>query len=141
MVKPVMLIAAAALATLTACAPTTVGTVAPGSPSVKESPVVSRPPFETAPPMPSGTPVPLPPERLKAIQRMLAERGVTADAIVVVSSEAVTWRDGSWGCPQPGMMYTQALEEGMHVIVTASGTTYDFRFGRSDQPFICDTGR
>jgi hypothetical protein len=37
--------------------------------------------------------------------------GVGADRIRVVHSEAVTWRDGSLGCPEPGRLYTQALIE------------------------------
>ena len=34
------------------------------------------------------------------------------DQVRVVQSEAVTWRDGSLGCPEPGRMYTQALIRG-----------------------------
>ena len=38
--------------------------------------------------------------------------GVDASEVEVVSVEEVTWRDGSRGCAQPGMAYTQALIDG-----------------------------
>ncbi|WP_052462252.1 hypothetical protein [Nigerium massiliense] len=88
-------------------------------------------------PSPSGTPVDLPGDRRTAIQDDLAARGVT-DEITVVKSEAVTWPNGSLGCPQPGRMYTQAIEEGLWVIVEAGGEQYDYRFGRGGTPMLCE---
>ena len=41
--------------------------------------------------------------------------GVAAESLALISAEVVTWSDGSLGCPQPGMMYTQALVPGSRV--------------------------
>ena len=40
----------------------------------------------------------------------------------VLSAEAVTWSDGSLGCPEPGMMYTQALVPGYRVQIRGGRT-------------------
>jgi len=53
--------------------------------------------------------------------------GVPADQVTVISAEAVTFPDGSLGCPQPGVAYTQALVDGYKIIAEAGGKTYDFR--------------
>jgi len=60
----------------------------------------------------------------------------------VVAAEAVTWNDGSIGCPEPGMMYTQALVPGYRVLLEAGGEELafhatesgDFRFCADPQP-------
>lgn len=48
---------------------------------------------------------------------------VPAERLRVASVQAVTWPDGALGCPQPGMLYTQALVPGWRVTieVPASG--------------------
>jgi len=57
-----------------------------------------------------------------------AERvGVDPAAVTVVSATAVEWTDGSLGCPQPGMGYTQALVSGFQIIVQAGEGTLDYR--------------
>ncbi len=53
--------------------------------------------------------------------------GVPVEQVVVVSAEAVTFPDGSLGCPQPGMVYTQALVDGYKIVAEAGGKTFDFR--------------
>jgi hypothetical protein len=40
----------------------------------------------------------------------------------VVQAEAVTWPDGALGCPEPGIVYTQALVPGYWVVVEAEET-------------------
>ncbi|HIE21565.1 MAG TPA: hypothetical protein EYP73_03060 [Acidimicrobiia bacterium] len=70
----------------------------------------------------------------------LADRlEVEESAIVVVSAEAVTWADGSLGCPQPGMMYTQALVEGARVVLQVGGRFYDYHAGGGVGPFLCES--
>ncbi|MDH3644419.1 MAG: hypothetical protein OES38_20100 [Gammaproteobacteria bacterium] len=58
-------------------------------------------------------------------------------AFAVVRSESVTWPNGALGCPQPGMMYTQALIPGYHVVLRHEGRDYDYRVGRSDYLMLC----
>jgi hypothetical protein len=56
-----------------------------------------------------------------------ARLAVEPSAVALVSIEAVTWNDGSLGCPKPGEMYTQALVDGHRIVVGAGGTTLDYR--------------
>jgi len=121
-----------ALALLSACSMTPTG--------ASPSPQVSR--FATTGPMPSvsapsGVPASPSAAQLDAIRSDLRARGVTG-AMTVVSSESVTFSDGSLGCPLPGVSYTQAQVQGMRVVVEADGRTYDYRFGRGDAPRLCE---
>ncbi len=70
----------------------------------------------------------------------LADRlGVDESEITVVSVEEVTWSDGSLGCPEPGMMYTQALENGSLIVLEADGIEYEYHSGVGQDPFYCAT--
>ncbi len=102
-------------------------------------PSPSRPPFQRTTPgpiTPTGEPVTVPPARWDAIVADLAERGVTGTP-ELVSAHAVTWTNGALGCPSPGVSYTQAIVDGMQVVVEVDGTTYDYRFGTTDTPKLC----
>lgn len=69
----------------------------------------------------------------------LAQRlGVAADAIDVVEVEAVTWPDGSLGCPQPDMAYTQVPQDGLRIRLRAGGETYAYHSGGGREPFLCE---
>ena len=61
--------------------------------------------------------------------------------LVIVRAEAVVWNDGSLGCPEPGMEYTQALINGYWVLIKAAGQTYDFRVGGGGSFRLCPEGR
>lgn len=128
-------VALAALAlTLTACA--TGAAMTEPTPSTSTS---TRPPLKTTTPgaiAPTGTPVEVPQARWDAIVADLEQRGVTATP-ELVSSDAVTFNDGSLGCASPGQSYTQAQVDGMRVVVSADGRTYDYRFGMGDAPTLC----
>lgn len=66
---------------------------------------------------------------------------VPLQQLAIVRAEAVVWNDGSLGCPEPGMQYTQALVSGYWVQVTVAEQTYDFRV-RPDGSFrLCPPGR
>ena len=67
--------------------------------------------------------------------------GLDVAALKVASAEAVTWSDGSLGCPQPGMMYTQALVPGWRILIDAGGRTLDYHAGRRGLPRLCEDGR
>ncbi len=99
-------------------------------------PTTSRGPIDASP-TPSGAPSAVTDARWDAIEADLAARGVTA-APSLVSAESITWPNGALGCPQPGEAYTQALVDGMRVVVDAGGATYDYRFGRGDTPRLCE---
>ncbi|KAA9111385.1 hypothetical protein [Microbacterium rhizomatis] len=102
----------------------------------------TRPPFQTTTPGPiptaTGTPAELPTAKWNAIIADLATRGVSGSAPEIVSATATTWQNGALGCPQPGQSYTQALIDGMQVIMSVDGKTYDYRFGADDTPVLCE---
>jgi hypothetical protein len=56
-----------------------------------------------------------------------ARTGAPKESIEIVTAEARTWPDGSLGCPQRGMAYTQVVTEGYQVIVRVAGQTLDYR--------------
>src|SRR3989339_597474 len=60
-------------------------------------------------------------------QKDLAEKLKTRESnIVLVKSEAVTWNDGSLGCPKEGMVYTQVLTEGYRFVFKYNGKEYSY---------------
>jgi hypothetical protein len=70
-----------------------------------------------------------------------AERaGVDPEAIDVVQAVAVTWNDGSLGCPEPGMSYTMALVDGYHVILAAESEEFDYRVSAQGGFRLCEDG-
>lgn len=73
-----------------------------------------------------------------AIADLAARLGVDESAIAIVYVEAVTWPDGSMGCPQPGMAYTQVLVDGMRVVLSVGGVEYAYHSGGDREPFLCE---
>lgn len=73
---------------------------------------------------PTGTPVAtadIPKSVRRAVVADAARRFKVAEsAVVLTRAEQVTWSDGSLGCPEPGMRYTQNLVAG-YVIVVRTG--------------------
>ena len=82
----------------------------------------------------------MPPETgplAKAIADLVERTGVAPADIVVIASEEVTWPDGSLGCPEPGMFYTQALVNGSLIVLEADGRHYQYHAGPDGEPFLC----
>ena len=103
-----------------------------------------RIPPERVPPTERGTPVTgeVPTLILTAIVQELAARTETApEEIGVTRDQAVVWSDGSLGCPQPGVMYTQALVDGYWVELEVDGRIYDYRAARTGHFILCENGR
>ena len=80
-----------------------------------------------------------------AIEAALADAsrrtGLSRTALELVSAQAVTWPDGSLGCPQPGMSYTQALVPGYRIHVRAATQEFDYHAGTRGAPVLCPPGR
>ncbi len=86
--------------------------------------------------MPTTEPEQLPivaPARVDLADRL----GVEPEDLEVVTAETVTWPDGSLGCPEPGMSYTQALVDGSKVVLQHEDRVYVYHAGSDDQPFLC----
>lgn len=92
-------------------------------PNPKPEPIEPTPP-PTTPPVVTGA---VPAELLAAIMADAESRAATSAALTVVRAESVTWSDGSLGCPEPGMMYTQALVDGYWVVLDSGGQQMDYR--------------
>jgi len=80
-------------------------------------------------------PTPLVMQAMKDLARRLM---LPLDAITVESVEAVTWRDSSLGCPQPGLAARQVLQEGSLIRLAAAGRVYEYHSGGSRAPFLCE---
>ena len=74
----------------------------------------------------------------KAIQDLSGRLGIQSGEIKVVSEKNLTWRDGSLGCPQEGMMYTQALVPGTLIVLRVDDTEYEYHSGSGRAPFYCE---
>ncbi|MFF1823629.1 hypothetical protein ACFVWG_40375 [Kribbella sp. NPDC058245] len=85
---------------------------------------------------PTGTPGGTAVEQATA--DLVTKLGVQAAGVKVVSAEEVTWSDGSLGCPEQGMRYTQALVNGMRIVLEADGKRYEYHSGGSRAPFLCE---
>lgn len=66
--------------------------------------------------------------------------GVKPADVVVVRATAVRWSDGSLGCPEPGMVYTQALVDGYQIVVRAGDSQLDYRVRGPGSFRICPAG-
>jgi hypothetical protein len=82
------------------------------------------------------------PEKLlhDIIKDLVARTGAAPESIEVQRAEAVVWRDGSLGCPKPGLMYTQALVDGYWVVLGHEGEAYDYRVNSGGYFAMCEEG-
>ena len=71
------------------------------------------------------------------VDQAASESGVDPANIRVVTAEAVTWRDGSLGCPKPGQAYTQALVPGFRVVVEIDGEEVHYHAAQSGEFRAC----
>ena len=71
------------------------------------------------------------------VEQASAETGVDIGDIRVVTAEAVTWSDGSLGCPQPGQVYTQALVPGFRVVLEVDGEEMHYHASQSGDFAAC----
>lgn len=123
---------------------TTTTTTTTAVPEDDYGPVGEDDPYEDG--TDAGTPPPSPPESavpdslIAAIIDDVAGRtGLTSDSFVVVEAIAVVWNDGSLGCPEPGVFYTQATVDGYHVVVEGGGAQYDYRVGDNGAFRLCES--
>ncbi len=91
----------------------------------------------------TGIPIPLPLDpanealATQAKQDLANRLSVSKDQIDLIEVRSVTWPDGSLGCPQPGMMYTQMVVDGLLIRLRARGNIYEYHSGGSRDPFLC----
>jgi hypothetical protein len=139
------------LAGCTIGAPTEQPTPVNGSPpagaptdAAPTRPPTGTPPVEPVPVEPTLPPIvgEVPSEIMAAlIDESAALAQVDYGDVSIQRAEAVTWSDGSLGCPEPDMMYTQALVDGYWVVLEAAGQTYDWRMSEIGLPRLCPEGQ
>jgi hypothetical protein len=79
-------------------------------------------------------------DRTQAAVADLAHRlDIRPEEVTVVREVEVTWRDGSIGCPLPGMAYTQALVDGVLIELEADGRRYEYHSGGRRALFLCES--
>jgi len=86
------------------------------------------------------------PNELEHFTRLAAEHlrdrlGPEAEEISVERAEKVTWRSGALGCPEPDMMYTQALVPGYRIVLGAGKQHYHYHGAEGHAPFPCPQER
>jgi len=125
--------------TLASCASPLAGSPSPDASSDPSRPAVSAPDLATAPPSDEPATGEVPSAVMADLIADAAERtGEEPDAIEIVQAAALTWNDGSLGCPEPGMFYTQALVDGYHVILRAGDEELDYRVGAQGGFRLCE---
>lgn len=93
---------------------------------------------------PTSTMPPLSPDQIShvdAAKADLAQRlGVAVTEVTVIKFKDVTWPDGSLGCPEPGMSYTEALVDGYQVTLTQGDRLFDYHGANGSDPILCKSG-
>lgn len=103
--------------------------------------VVLRACASATPPPPAELPPLLAAMVEAARQDAARSSGIAAERWQLLRAEAVTWSDGSLGCPQPGRGYTQALVPGYLVQLRADGLQRDYHAGASGAARYCPPDR
>lgn len=74
---------------------------------------------------------------VQAMNDLSQRLGVAVEDIELVSLLEVTWRDGSLGCPEAGVAYTQALVPGQQMILQVNGEEYHYHSGKNSVFTYC----
>lgn len=74
----------------------------------------------------------------RAKQDLASRAKVDANAITVVSSQAMEWTDSSLGCPQPDTGYMQVITPGYLITLAANGNTYEYHTDTNRTVTFCE---
>lgn len=80
----------------------------------------------------------LPEEIAAAIADASQRFDVPEAEVAVAGALRVTWADGSLGCPEEGMMYTQALVPGYLLTLEVAGQRFQYHGADGEAPFLCE---
>lgn len=67
--------------------------------------------------------------------------GVDASRVRILEAGAVTWSDGSLGCPEPDRMYTQALVPGFRIRIQAGSRLLVYHANARGNWVLCPADR
>lgn len=69
----------------------------------------------------------------------LAQRlAIDVGQIELLEATSIIWPDGSLGCPQPGMLYTQVQVDGVRLRFRVKDHIYEYHSGGTRAPFLCE---
>ncbi|HSF97862.1 MAG TPA: hypothetical protein VLA55_04135 [Ornithinibacter sp.] len=77
------------------------------------------------------------PEVAAAIADTASRANVAPDEVLIAAWSPVTWNDGSLGCPQKGMVYTQALVEGELLMLRVEQSLFQYHSARGGPFTYC----
>lgn len=80
----------------------------------------------------------LPEEVAAAIADAAVRFDVPESEVAVAGALRVVWSDGSIGCPEDGMMYTQALVDGYLLTLEVDGRRVPYHGADGEPPFLCE---
>lgn len=63
---------------------------------------------------------------------------VPEQEVAVAGALRVVWSDGALGCPEDGMMYTEALVEGYRLTLEVDGRRVEYHGAEGRPPFLCE---
>lgn len=69
------------------------------------------------------------------------QTGLGRHELKVIRAEHVTWRNGSLGCPEKGMVYTDALVPGFRIQIQAESRVLDYHGSTRGLPMLCPAER
>jgi hypothetical protein len=77
----------------------------------------------------------------QAKEDLAHQLSIPLSAISLLKFKEVVWPDSSLGCPRPGLAYTQVLQPGFLIRLSARGRSYEFHAGARGAPFLCSQPR
>ena len=76
-----------------------------------------------------------------ALQDAAKRSGLPPAQLRLIDAEFVTWSDGAAGCPEPGVMYTQALVPGVRIRIQAGAKVLNYHGARRGGVAFCPAAR
>ena len=76
-----------------------------------------------------------------SVQDLATRLNLTSEEVKVSGATPVSWRSGALGCPKPGMSYTDALVQGIWIVLRVDNVVYRYHAKTGGQPFYCPDDR
>lgn len=77
----------------------------------------------------------------EAVRNLALRLDIDEAEVAIAEARFVTWPNSALGCPEPDMMYTQALVPGYRIRLRADGNTYNYHGASDKPPFHCPAER
>lgn len=77
----------------------------------------------------------------EAVSNLALRLDIDEAEVGIAEAQFVTWPNSALGCPEPDMMYTQALVPGYRIRLRADGNTWHYHGARDKPSFHCPAER